>query len=92
MARKVAAGGGKRDEIVAAALECFLKKGYEGTSVRSIMKQAGGEIGLFYYYFKSKDDVFDKVLDLFFARYQKDFCRNCRQCLSGSLPGTDSLF
>lgn len=73
MARKVAAGGGKRDEIVAAALECFLKKGYEGTSVRSIMKQAGGEIGLFYYYFKSKDDVFDKVLDLFFARYQKDF-------------------
>lgn len=75
MAKKPAAAGGKRDEIIRAAMECFLENGYNGTSVRSIMKQAGGEIGLFYYYFKSKDDVFDKVLDLFFAEYQENFAR-----------------
>lgn len=75
MARKAVTDGGKRDEIVAAATECFLEKGYDGTSVRSIMKKAGGEIGLFYYYFQSKDDVFDKVLDRFFSGYQRDFAQ-----------------
>ncbi|MDO5416259.1 MAG: GNAT family N-acetyltransferase [Lachnospiraceae bacterium] len=73
MARKAAADGGKREQIAAAALECFLEKGYDGTSVRSIMKKAGGEIGLFYYYFQSKDDVFEKALELFFSGYQRDF-------------------
>jgi AcrR family transcriptional regulator/N-acetylglutamate synthase-like GNAT family acetyltransferase len=82
MARRAAADGGKREEILRAAMDYFLEKGYDGTTVRAIMKKAGGEIGLFYYYFKSKDDVFDKVLDLFFAKYQKEFSeiadRACR--------------
>ena len=73
MSRKPVIDGGKRDEIARAALELFLKNGYDGTSVRSIMNQAGGEVGLFYYYFKNKDDVFDAVLDLFFAHYDADF-------------------
>lgn len=55
------------------AYECFFKKGFDGTSVRSIMKRAGGEIGLFYYYFDSKDHVFDKVLDRIFAHYEAEF-------------------
>lgn len=73
MARKAVTEGGKSDEIITAAMECFLEKGFDGTSVRTIMKKAGGEIGLFYYYFENKNAVFDKVLDRFFAGYQKDF-------------------
>ncbi|MCI2056058.1 MAG: GNAT family N-acetyltransferase [Oscillibacter sp.] len=73
MSRKPVTEGGKRDKITQAAMELFLKQGYDGTSVRNIMSRAGGEIGLFYYYFKSKDDVFDAVLDLFFAHYDADF-------------------
>lgn len=64
---------GKKDEIVCSALELFLQNGFDGTSVRSIMKKAGGEVGLFYYYFKNKDDAFDAVLDRFFAHYDADF-------------------
>ncbi|MBW7571897.1 GNAT family N-acetyltransferase [Caproiciproducens faecalis] len=73
MARKAATDGGKYNDIVSAAYECFFEKGYDGTSVRSIMTRAGGEIGLFYYYFDSKDDAFDRVLDRFFAHYEADF-------------------
>lgn len=73
MSRKPVAEGGKRDEIVVAALALFLTQGYDGTSVRGIMNRAGGEVGLFYYYFKNKDDVFDSVLDRFFAHYDADF-------------------
>lgn len=73
MARKAGTDGGKREQIIATAMECFLEKGFDGTSVRSVMKKAGGEIGLFYYYFQSKDDVFDQALELFFDGYQRDF-------------------
>lgn len=73
MARKATSDNGKRDEIITAAMELFFEKGYDGTSIHAIMRRAGGEVGLFYYYFKSKDEVFDKVLDKFFAGYQKNF-------------------
>ncbi len=75
MPRKPIIEGGKKDEIAQAALELFFTKGFDGTSVRSIMKLAGGEVGLFYYYFENKDAVFDAVLDLFFEHYQKDFTK-----------------
>lgn len=75
MGRKQAGEVGKKEEILAAAQQLFLEKGFDGTSVRAVMKQAGGEIGLFYYYFKNKDDAFEHVLDRFFANYEADFAR-----------------
>ena len=73
MKRKAVSDGGKYDAIVSAASECFFTKGFDGTSIRTIMKKAGAEVGLFYYYFENKDDVFDKVLDNFFSYYQEGF-------------------
>lgn len=69
MGRKPVLEGGKRDEIIAAALELFFEKGYEGTSVRMIQKKVGSEIGLFYYYFKSKDEVFDIAISKYMEKY-----------------------
>ncbi len=69
MGRKPVLENGKKDEILSAALKLFFENGYDGTSIRGIMKEAGGEISLFYYYFKSKDEVFDFTLDLFFDKY-----------------------
>ena len=73
MARKAVLEGGKRDEIIDAATELFFENGYEATSVRMIMDKVGGEIGMFYHYFKSKDMLFDTVVDRFFLNYQKRF-------------------
>jgi len=75
MGRKAGMETNKREDILAAAQSCFLEQGFDGTSVRMIMKQAGAEIGLFYYYFKNKDDAFDQVLNRFFAGYEADFAR-----------------
>lgn len=69
MGRKPVLEGGKRDEIISAALELFFEKGYEGTSVRMIQKKVGSEIGLFYYYFKSKDEVFDIAINKYMEKY-----------------------
>ena len=61
----------KKAEITEAALELFLEHGYDGTSIRMIQRKVGKEAGLFYYYFDSKDAVFEAAIDLFFVSYEK---------------------
>ena len=34
------------------------------------MRKVGSEVGLFYYYFENKDDVFDKAVHRFLAQYE----------------------
>ena len=73
MARKPEADKNKREAILQAATDCFFEKGYDAVSVREIMRRAGAEVGLFYYYFDSKDQVFDLALERFFQGYCTEF-------------------
>lgn len=73
MSKKPITEGGKKEEIINAAMDLIFENGYDATSVRSILKKVGSEVGLFYYYFKNKDELFDSVLDRFFSGYEKDF-------------------
>lgn len=78
MARKAVGDRGKKTDILKAATKCFLKNGYDGTSIREIMKEAGAEVGLFYYYFEGKDDVFHQALSNFY----KDYTDELREIVS----------
>jgi AcrR family transcriptional regulator len=78
MARKAVLSGGKRDEIIAAAAELFFEKGYEAVSVRMILDKVGGETGMFYHYFRSKEQLFDLAVERFF----RDFSEKCREMIS----------
>ena len=69
MARKPVLEGGKKDELLEAALALFFENGYENTSIRQITDKVGCEVGLFYYYFKNKDEAFERAIDRFFSRY-----------------------
>ena len=69
MARKAVLIGGKKDELISAALKLFIANGYERTSVRSILDVVGGEIGMFYHYFKSKDEIFELAIELYLKQY-----------------------
>lgn len=73
MARKAVLEGGKRDEIIEKATLLFFSYGFEATSVRMILEQVGGEVGMFYHYFKSKEDLFQAVVERFFTAYQENF-------------------
>ncbi|MBO4888101.1 MAG: TetR/AcrR family transcriptional regulator [Firmicutes bacterium] len=79
MPRKAVLSGGRKDEIIRAATEMFFQSGFEATSVRMITDKVGGEIGMFYHYFKSKEDLFDQVVERFF----RDFEAKCREMISG---------
>ncbi len=73
MARKPKFDGGTRNRMLEVATKMFFEKSYEGTSVRDIVKEVGCEVGLFYYYYKTKDDLFTDVMEHFFEPYNKDF-------------------
>ncbi|WP_414150832.1 TetR/AcrR family transcriptional regulator [Acetobacterium carbinolicum] len=54
-------------KILDAALQLFLEKGYEQTTVLDIVKNMGGLTrGAFYHHFKSKEEVLDALGDKLF--------------------------
>ncbi len=50
----------------------FASKGYNATRVSDIVRQAGVAQGTFYLYFKSKQAIFEHLLDTFFSRLLAD--------------------
>ena len=72
MTKKAIPEAGKKEAILEAALESFLENGYESTSVRSISQKVGCEVGLIYYYFKTKEELFDRVLDAYYEKTEKE--------------------
>ncbi len=50
-----------RERILHIAEEMFAKKGYDGTSVNEIAKEAEVNKALIYYYFESKKDLLNTL-------------------------------
>ncbi|WP_433131007.1 TetR/AcrR family transcriptional regulator [Micromonospora sp. CA-240977] len=57
------------DAAVAAAMDVFRRKGYEGTSMRDLSEATGLGSGSIYAAFGSKDGLYLAVLDLYRQRY-----------------------
>ena len=52
-----------KQELLEIAYKMFITKGYDNTSVDEIIKEADIAKGTFYYYFDSKDEVLDLVIN-----------------------------
>jgi len=63
MARIIKKYDERRIEFLNTAQELFFTKGYEQTSVEAIIKQMKLSKGTFYYYFKSKEDLLDALVE-----------------------------
>ena len=65
-ARAVSRRGRQKDidpeQIVAAALDCFLASGFAGTRIEDVARQAGVSKGAIYLYFSAKEDLFRAVV------------------------------
>jgi len=51
-----------RHRLIVSARARFLSEGVDGASLRQIAKEAGTNIGMVYYYFKTKDELFLAVV------------------------------
>jgi AcrR family transcriptional regulator len=58
--------------ILAAARQRFLSDGVDGASLRGIAADAGTSIGMVYYYFPSKDELFFGVVEQEYQRLLQD--------------------
>lgn len=56
-------GEGNRQRIIGAADSLFYRHGYHQTSFQDISEATGIPRGNFYYYFKTKDDILNAVVD-----------------------------
>lgn len=67
----------RRKEILLASRTLFFKKGFHETSVKDIVGELGVAQGLFYYYFKSKEAVFNAVIE----DYADEYIERIQGCL-----------
>ncbi|MHA7966947.1 TetR/AcrR family transcriptional regulator [Paenibacillus sp. CAU 1782] len=63
----------RRIQILGVALEHFVSRGYYGTSTRDISKAAGISSGLMFHYFKSKQHVYEELIQIGCQRMDIDF-------------------
>ena len=57
---------GKEGQILLAAFQCVAEVGIASTSTRAIAARAGLNQGIIHYYFKSKDELLTRVLEIIF--------------------------
>ena len=54
-----------KDRLIESALESFSERWYETVSVAEICRNANLSNGVFYRYFKDKEEIFKEILDIF---------------------------
>ena len=75
-------GEKRKQELLKIAYGMFLSQGYENTSVDSIIEAAGIAKGTYYYYFESKDQMLEAVIEMMI----ENEVETARQILGSDIP------
>lgn len=62
----------RRDAILAAALDCFTKKGFAATSIEDVRSESGASVGSIYHHFGSKEELAAGIHIEGVRRYQEE--------------------
>ncbi|MBM6750041.1 TetR/AcrR family transcriptional regulator [Mediterraneibacter glycyrrhizinilyticus] len=65
----------RRKELIDIASALFAEKGYEDVSIRDILEVVDGAPGMFYYYFKSKQDVYIAAMEQYINERLERKCK-----------------
>ncbi len=66
----------REKQILNEAIHVFARKGYAATSVNDIVESAGVSRGTFYHYFSCKEDIFLRIIDLYFENLTELLTKN----------------
>ena len=73
MAKNTGKSPERRAEIISALYRCIVKNGYLNTSVRDIAREANVKSGVIHYYFESKEEILEKLMEDIIEKYQQSF-------------------
>lgn len=71
-------------KILEVSRRLFQEKGYDHTTIQDIVHALGMSKGAIYHHFKSKEEIYDRICDLYYDKL--DWFRDLKQ-----LPGTTGL-
>jgi AcrR family transcriptional regulator len=63
------------ERILRSARDRFLEEGVDGASLRAIARDAGTNLGMVYYYYPTKDDLFLSVIESVYGRILEDISK-----------------
>lgn len=78
----------RKKEIIETSKRLFIEKGYEATQIKDIVSEIRVAQGLFYYYFKSKREVFEIIAD----EYTDNIIVMVERLCMSKVPAKDKLF
>jgi len=58
----------RRLEIIQAAEQLFMSQGYNNTTIVHILRKVGIAKGTLYYYFQSKEEILDAIVEMYIAQ------------------------
>ena len=60
-----------KNEIIEVATDLFIRNSYEYTTIEDILREWGGSKGSLYYYFESKEEILDAVVQTLVDKEEK---------------------
>ncbi len=52
----------RREEILSAGLDLFIRKGFTGTKIKDIADRVGMSVGLMFHYYESKEALYEELI------------------------------
>ena len=82
----------RRQEIIYAALELFVSKGYAATKVTDIAKRANMSTGLMFHYFESKENLYEELIRMGLEGTTYPGEQKCEHAIDFFVQFTEQLF
>lgn len=82
----------RRQEIIFAALELFVSRGYTATKITDIAKQANMSTGLMFHYFESKEKLYEELIKMGLEGTAYPGEQKCEHAIDFFVQFTEQLF
>lgn len=82
----------RRQEIMYAALDLFVKRGYAATKIADIAKAASMSVGLLFHYFESKEKLYEELVKMGLQGTAYPGEQKCEHAIDFFLQFAEQLF
>lgn len=82
----------RRQDILYAALELFVTKGYAATKISDIAERVSMSAGLLFHYFESKEKLYEELVKKGLAGTAYPAAQNCERAIDFFVQFTGQLF